>query len=469
VTSHFFCTDPEATTALAARIGDYLAAGDALLLHGEVGAGKSHFARGLIRSLLPDATRHEDIPSPTFTLVQTYETAAGAPIWHADLYRLNGADEIVELGLPDAFGEAITLIEWPDRLGAYAPARRLEVTLEQSRIDADARCVSIVPVGANWDWLAGMGEDRSALSRGFLSQAGWADARQTPITNDASNRRYTRLALGGGTSILMDAPPSRNEDTRPFLAVGEYLRNRGYAAPEVFAADPENGLLLLEDLGDDLFAQVLSDRPQTEGELYATAVDLLVDLQSEPALQSLPPYATAIYQRESRLLLDWYADRPDLVDAFRTALNAALARLSDGPAVTILRDYHAENLLWLPMRDGLQRVGLLDFQDALAGHPAYDLVSLLEDARRDVSPNLAAEMKQRFATAKGIALELVEADCAILGAQRNAKILGLFVRFARLHEKAQYLALIPRVLAHFERDLSHPACAELRTVMEDAL
>lgn len=469
MTSHFHCQTPEATTALAAQIAAHLAPGDALLLHGEVGAGKSHFARGLIRALLPEAMRHEDVPSPTFTLVQTYDAADGAPIWHADLYRLGSDHETEELGFSQAFEEAIVLVEWPEKLATLTPARRLDVSLAQSRIDEDARTVSIAAVGEGWDWLAGMEEDRAALRHGFVAQSGWGAAELLAITDDASNRSYTRLVRGDDAAVLMDAPPSRNEDTRPFVAVGTYLRGLGYSAPDVYAHDPEHGFLLLEDLGDDLFARVLSTTPALEDELYAYAVDLLVGLQSHDCPDFLPPYAPAIYQRESRLVLDWYADRPDLIDPFRAALNSALARLSNGPPVTILRDYHAENLLWLPGRDGLARVGLLDFQDALAGHPAYDLVSLLEDARRDVSQDVVNAMKQRFAQAKGLERAVVDADCAILGAQRNAKILGLFVRFAKLHGKPQYLALIPRVLAHFQRDLAHPACAELQAVMDEAL
>ncbi len=468
MTSHFYCPTPEATTALAARIAAHLASGDALLLHGVVGAGKSHFTRGLIRSLLPDATRHEDIPSPTFTLVQTYDAADGTPIWHADLYRLGSDHETEDLGFSQAFDEAIVLVEWPQKLGGLTPSRHLDVTLTQSRIDDDARCVSIEPSGDNWGWLNGLQEDRAALRTAFLVQTGWSDAETLPITDDASNRSYARLKNDDKFAVLMDAPPSRNEDTRPFVAVGAYLRELGYSAPDVFESDPENGFLLLEDLGDDLFARVLSKSPHLEAELYANAVDLLVDLQGHAIAPILPPYSASIYQRESQLVLDWYLDRPDLREAFRAALNTALSHLSDGLPVTILRDYHSENLLWLPERAGLARVGLLDFQDALAGHPAYDLVSLLEDARRDVSDDVANAMKQRFAKAKGMDLEDVTADCAILGAQRNAKILGLFVRFAKLYDKPQYLALIPRVLAHFQRDLAHPACAELRAVMAQA-
>lgn len=439
------------------------------MLHGEVGAGKSHFARALIRAILPKARQHDDIPSPTFTLVQSYEAADKTPIWHGDLYRLNSSDEVHELGLAQAFDTAITLIEWPEKLGDDLPARRLDVTLAQSRIAEDARTITLTPSGDGWDWLAALQEDRAALRTQFLTQAGWQDATQIPITSDASNRAYTRLAKSTQTAILMDAPPARNEDTRPFLAIAAYLRNRGYSAPQSLAQDPAHGFLLLEDLGDDLFASLIAKNPAQEPKLYQAAIDLLVDLQSQPAEPNLPPYSRAIYHRESRLLLDFYAKRPDLQDAFRDALNAALAQLSNTPPVTILRDYHAENLLWLPDRAGHKRVGLLDFQDALQGHPAYDLVSLLEDARRDVSPDLAQAMMQSFAAQTGTPLSVMQTDCAILGAQRNAKILGLFTRLAEQSGKRQYLALIPRVLAHFRRDLSHPALNQMRALLSNAL
>lgn len=464
MTYAFYSASPEHTTQWATRFAQHLAAGDCLLLKGEVGAGKSHFARALIRAILPTEQAHEDIPSPTFTLVQTY-TATRATIWHCDLYRLSDENEVEELGIAQALDTAICLIEWPENLGHNTPARHLEVTLSQSKIAEDARIISVVPMGENWDWLAAMVPDRAGLAQDFLDHMGWGRAEQTGLAADASNRKYTRIRNGAAHAILMDAAPERGEDVRPFIDIASHLKTNGYSAPEIFAQDTEHGFLLLEDLGDDLYARVLQDRPEQEVELYRGAVDLLVDLQSKALPDDLPLYSRGIYLRESRLFPEWYAGDDTQMDAFDEAILAALDRLSPGPKVTILRDYHAENLLWLPNREGLARIGLLDFQDALVGHPAYDLVSLLEDARRDVSAETQHKMQAHFARAKGTPLQKVQADCAILGAQRNAKILGLFKRLAHQSGKTAYLTHLPRVAAHFTRNLSHPATAELRRVV----
>jgi N-acetylmuramate 1-kinase len=321
---------------------------------------------------------------------------------------------------------------------------------------------------------------RDAAIAEFLAAAGWADARVEPLAGDASNRRYLRLARAGGraggTAVLMDAPPERGEDVGPFLAVTEWLRGRGLSAPRVLAAEVDAGLLLLEDLGDELFVRHVARRPAAERTLYAAAVDLLAGLAAAPpparigagrAAMDLAPYDSAVLDREAGLFTGWWLPAVAAVTQGMAADYAGLVAEATAPVaaardVLVLRDYHAENLLWLPDRTGDARVGLLDYQDALAGHAAYDLVSLLEDARRDTSAELRDGMVARYLAARPETdAEAFRAAYAILGAQRNLKIIGIFARLARRDGKPRYLAMIPRVWQHLQRDLAHPSLATL--------
>jgi len=289
----------------------------------------------------------------------------------------------------------------------------------------------------------------------FLASAGWAGADILPVAGDASFRRYFRVVEGDRSAILMDAPPP-HEDPRPFLAVARWLTDHGFAAPAILHEDLTQGLVLLEDFGDVRLRETVDAEPARELGLYGAAVDLLVRLHDAPAGVEAP-YDLAVYQREAALFVEWYCPAVGLeVDAagYRDAWDAVLAPLLDGHRpVTVLRDYHAENLMLIEGGEGL---GLLDFQDALAGHPAYDLVSLLQDARRDVPAATEAAMLARYRDATG-AGEAFDIAYHVLGAQRNAKILGIFTRLWKRDGKPRYPALCPRVWAYLERDLAHPA------------
>jgi len=293
----------------------------------------------------------------------------------------------------------------------------------------------------------------------FLARAGWGGADIEPLPGDASFRRYFRVRRGDDTAMLMDAPPP-NEDTAPFLRAARWLDGNAMRAPQIYADDPARGLVLLEDFGTARMRDYLEQWPADERAVYRSAVDALI------ALHELPPgpfvdYTMSEYLREARLFLEWYCTAQNLyVDAkgFGTAWEQVTSALlpRQRPGVTVLRDYHAENIMLL---GSLEKQGLLDFQDALVGHPAYDLVSLLQDARRDVSPEIEAEMFEYYARAVGADTEQLMADYARLGAQRNTKIVGIFVRLWRRDGKPRYLELIPRVWAMLERDLTHPALA----------
>jgi len=319
---------------------------------------------------------------------------------------------------------------------------------------------------------------RDAARQAFVEAAGMGGARAAPLAGDASQRRYLRLSTPTGSAVLMDAPSDRGEDVRPFVAVTEWLRALGLSAPEILACDPEQGFLLLEDLGDRLFARVCAQEPGREPTLYGAAVDLLAERQEHPPPRlgsgactvALGVYETAVLLREARLAPEWYLagatgtpPSRDLLATFDGLIGKAVAPVASARDVLVLRDYHAENLIWLPERSGAARVGLLDYQDALAGHPAYDLVSLLEDARRDTAPDLGAAMFRRYLSRRrDLDPEAFAAAYAALGAQRNLKIIGIFSRLCLRDAKPHYLDLIPRVWAHLMRDLSHPDLAALR-------
>lgn len=313
--------------------------------------------------------------------------------------------------------------------------------------------------------------DRAALSHAFLQRAGWGDALRAKLAGDASFRKYERLNRNGEPAVLMDAPPPQ-EDVRPFIRIARHLSSLGYSAPRILAEDAEHGFLLLEDLGDDLFARLLKSGGD-EHALYEATIDFLLDLHRHPAPADLAPYDEARLIDEAELFTDWYLpaltgrDTPaNIRQAFRFLLGILVPEvgMDDTPEkrILVLRDFHAENLIWLPQRKGPARLGLLDFQDAVAGHPAYDLVSLLEDARRDVDPDLAEAMLQRYVAGSGADDAAFRRAYAILGAQRNIRIIGIFTRLWKRDGKPQYQAFMPRMWGLLERDLSHPALADLR-------
>ncbi|WP_010164148.1 aminoglycoside phosphotransferase family protein [Sphingomonas sp. PAMC 26617] len=293
----------------------------------------------------------------------------------------------------------------------------------------------------------------------FLAAHGWPDARIEPVAGDASFRRYFRVIAGSRSAILMDAPPPQ-EDPRPFLEIARWLTGRGFAAPEIHATDLDTGLVLLEDFGDVRMRETIDAAPEREAALYRSAIDTLVRLQQEEAAP-VPRYDLEVLHREANLLTEWYCPAigvtPDQA-AYDAAWDAVLGTTLHGTMVTVLRDFHAENLMLLDEGDSL---GLLDFQDALAGHPAYDLVSLLQDARRDVDPAVEAAMLDHYRGATN-ADDAFDVAYHVLGAQRNAKIVGIFTRLWQRDGKPRYAALCPRVWRYLERDLAHPALAPVK-------
>ncbi|MGB0921884.1 MAG: aminoglycoside phosphotransferase family protein [Alphaproteobacteria bacterium] len=321
---------------------------------------------------------------------------------------------------------------------------------------------------------------RPDLRHAFAQANGLDPAQEVMIAGDASFRSYYRYPYQSGTAIVMDAPPEDGEDCRPFIFVARWLKAQGWSAPDIIAEDVGQGFLILEDLGDDLFKPLIETTKAPVELLYGTAVDLLVCAAQVPAPAEIPAYDEAVLAREVELLTDYYwplAHGENLPAAARDSFFAAWQKLwplvakPDNP-VLVMRDYHAENLIWLPARSGVARVGLLDFQDALAGHAAYDLISLADDARRDVS-----QAERRFMFDRYVAGRLAvspdfnraEFDTAaeILAAQRNTKIIGIFARLAVRDGKPLYLDLLGRVWGYLTSNLEHAAMTELKAWFDE--
>jgi tRNA threonylcarbamoyl adenosine modification protein YjeE len=484
--------DEQATLRLMEAIAAQIEPGDTITLSGDLGAGKTTFARALIRCLADND--EVEVPSPTFTLIQSYDLPRFVLV-HADFYRLSEPSELEELGFDDLGPGAVTVVEWPDRAAERLPPDRIDIAFTLSaRQGPSYRDARVTGYGA----MAARAE-RLGVMRDFLTRAGFADAVRRHMQGDASTRAYERLARGGESFVLMnsprrtDGPPVRDgkpssaiahlaEDVTPFIAMAVALRLRGFSAPQIFAADRAAGLVLLEDLGTE--PVVSGDPPAPIPERYEIAADLLPALHAqklpdvlpvEPGVTyTVPPYDMDAMLIEVDLLLDWYLPklgakvsntmRKDYAALWRDALRPLLA----APPAWVLRDYHSPNLLWLPQRRGIARIGLLDFQDAMMGPPAYDLGSLLQDARVDVPEKLEIALLARYTRARrlsepGFDAPVFVQSYATMTAQRASKILGIFARLERRDGKPQYLRHIPRVWGYLQRSLAHPALADLKS------
>ena len=493
-------TDEAATASLAADIAALVKPGDLLTLSGELGSGKTTFARALIRALAGDPEL--EVPSPTFTLIQVYESAAkdGAvfPIVHADLFRIKDPSELAELGWEEASEGALVIVEWPERAGATLTGDRLDLAFAiDTEKGPDFRTIAVTGVGAFGQRLA-----LSRATRTILDQSGFGNARRTFMMGDASTRAYERLTQSDGRkAILMispqrpDGPPIRfgkpysaiahlAEDIRPYVSLAAALRGLGFSAPAVYAHDSVQGLAVIEDLGADLFVkdnEIIFDR-------YAEAVQALAVLHAEPRPHSIadgdgghyeiPPYDLEALTIEVELLAEWYAPhiakvmpasgaKASFLSLWRGILDGIIAE----PATWTLRDYHSPNLLWLADRTGPARVGMIDFQDCVIGHPAYDVASLLQDARVTVPGDLELKLLIGYAQRRrgldpSFDMAAFAKAYAILGAQRATKILGIFARLDKRDRKPQYLVHIPRIQTYLQKNLAHPALAELKLWFE---
>lgn len=478
-----------ADEASTQRFGEDLAAamkpGDVIAVHGDLGAGKSTLARAAIRAMANDDSL--EVPSPTFTLVQAYELRV--PITHFDLYRLTDPHELDELGLDEAATDGAVLIEWPERAGDLLPADTVHVSLAH---EGNGRRVTIRASGA-----AAQRIERSLAIRAFLEDAGWGLAIRRFLTGDASARAYERVVLDGEVRVLMnaprmpDGPPIRDglpysriahlaEDVVPFVALAQVLREKGFAAPEIHARDLDRGFLLTEYLGDPVY---LDGEGKPVAERYCEAARLLAVMHGknwpsavdigDGVTHTIPAYDRRAMQIELDLVPSWYmkhATGSSPTDAqraaYETCWNAVLDGLAGAETSLVMRDYHSPNIIWRDGRSGLDRVGIIDFQDAMIGPAAYDLASLAQDARVTIEPELEAAILDAYCEARAAQgafdRERFMAGYAIMAAQRNSKILGIFVRLNERDGKPAYLKHLPRIRAYVARVIGHPALEPVR-------
>lgn len=484
--------DEAATERLARVLAEQAQPGDLFTLTGELGAGKTTFARAFVRAFAGDAEL--EVPSPTFTLMQVYEVERGTVV-HADLYRIAEPQELDNLGWDETADGAVVLVEWAERAGEMLEGDRFDISFRLVPGSGGERIAVIMGYGDRAKRVTKLRALRTVLDR-----AGWGDAARLPLYGDASTRLYERLLREDGkTAILMTSPPRPpsppvrygkpyhvvarlSDSVRAFVAVDLALRELGLSAPDIYGHDLETGLVLLEDLGSEPFTD--ADGPIVDR--YMEAVRLLAWLHAREVPSrlplpdgeeySIPPYDLDAMTIEVDLLLEWYlphhagrfvpaAGRKAFGDLWNASLEPVLG--GAGRKSWALRDFHSPNLIWLAGREGIQRVGLIDFQDAVMCHPAYDLVSLLQDARVTVPPELELKLLALYARERrehdpDFDMEDMTRAYAILGAQRATKLFGLFVRLDQRDGKPQYMAHLPRIGDYLRRDLAHPALEGLR-------
>jgi tRNA threonylcarbamoyl adenosine modification protein YjeE len=480
-----------ATANLMADLALLIGPGDVITLSGDLGAGKTAAARAMIRYLAGDDAL--EVPSPTFTLVQAYDLPP-FPLLHADLYRVNDPAELEEIGLSPLPEGTVALIEWPERAPSALPADRIDIALShRPALGSTARAAEITGHGSAAARVA-----RLKTLRQFLDGAGYVEANRQRMAGDASTRSYARLVRDDGVVILMNSPQRPDgpaihdgksysaavhlaEDVRPFVAVAAGLRGRGFSAPAIHHADLDAGFLITEDFGSEGFVE--GDPPAPIAERYEAATDLLAALHREalpeilplaPQLSyAIPTFDTDALLIEMGLMLDWYLpDRGvDASDNMRSEFVAMWRDLLSKPAAAaktwVLRDFHSPNLIWLAERPGIAKVGIIDFQDTVLGPPAYDLASLLQDARIDVPEQLELALLTRYIRTRRAADDTFDPAgfaelYAIMSAQRNTKLLGIFARLNRRDGKPQYLRHQPRIWTYLGRSLAHPALAPAR-------
>lgn len=483
--------DEAATARLMADLALLIRAGDVITLSGELGTGKTAAARAMIRHLAQDGTL--DVPSPTFTLAQTYELAT-IPVLHADLYRIADTRELEELGLAPLPDNLLVLLEWPERAANELPADRIEIVLSmQPERGADARLATVTGHGAAEAKVVRLGQLRD-----FLGRAGFLEAQRLYMPGDASTRSYARLVREGTSTILMNFPPRVDQqriyggrsylaavhladEIKPFVAIARGLQERGFSAPAVYHCDLERGFLIGEDLGTEAFVEGNPPRPIVPR--YEAAIDVLAELHrlelpTALAVEGASAHAIAAFDVDAMLielslLLDWYF--PDrglaVTDTMRAEFDALwralLTPILQGPRTWVIRDYHSPNLIWLEQRSGIAKVGIIDFQDMVLGPAAYDVVSLAQDARLDIAEPvelalLSRYVRNRRAREDGFDPTAFAESYAVMSAQRNTRLLGVFSRLNRRDGKPHYLRHQPRIWTYLARSLAHPALATVK-------
>ncbi len=487
--------DEAATNRFGEGLALALRPGDLVRLSGELGAGKSTLARAVIRT----ACRNHalEVPSPTFTLVQTYAGAQPqGSISHYDLYRLEDPVELEELGLAEALDEGAVLVEWPENGGRELRDGDLNILLQTTGQNTRKAVISGSPAAIER-------LKRSFAIRRFLNRTWHNTVQRYYLLGDASTRAYEVASIGSECRILMNAPRAPDgpvikdgkpysqiahlaEDVRPFVAIAAILRENGFRAPLIHAEDLDEGLLLIEDLGDQ---SIIDAKRNPIATRYMACVEVLAAIHQckwqktialdEGSVVTIPDFDRSAMMIEVDLLLQWYV--PTTIgssltgiqnDRYRAIWSELIDALENSEKSLVLRDYHSPNLLWQQGNSGTDRIGLIDFQDALIGPAAYDLASLAQDARVSVSPELENQLLETYVTARqrtdpGFDEAGFKQDYMIMTAQRGMKLLGLFIRLNERDGKPSYLAHIPRLKTYLQRSLEHPALAGLKSWLND--
>jgi tRNA threonylcarbamoyl adenosine modification protein YjeE len=487
-TFSYFLENDDATRALGEDLALTVKPGDCLALRGDLGAGKSALSRALIRAVAGDDAL--EVPSPTFTLVQSYELRY--PIFHFDLYRLADESELAELGLDEALSSGVVLIEWPDKAGSALPGDAVSIEITH---EGEGRRVTIsCEPGRFADRLG-----RVNAIRAFMDASGYKGGRRRFLIGDSSFRAYERVTTSDGRPfILMDSaerpngPPIRDgkpysqlvhlaENVRPFIAIGKYLKGMGLSAPAIYETDIDQGILMIEDLGS---GGVLDKDGKPIAERYEEAVRGLADMhrQQPPTrlaiangeYHNIPSFDRETLKFEAEVLLDWHipwlrgGEKASAAEAreYLAIWDHLIDELDGLETNLVLRDYHSPNIMWMPERRGFDRVGIIDFQDAIIGPSSYDVVSLAQDARVTVERPLMERLIEIYQAAREAQGDFDRTafakSFAIMSAERACRLNGLWVRLWQRDGMESYMRHMPRTLWHLSMAFEHPVNAPLK-------
>ena len=482
------------TVRLGKDIAMVLQKGDFLCLSGELGVGKSVIARSIIRHLADD--EHFEVPSPTYTLCQNYETSPS--VSHFDLYRMEGMDELEELGWQEVLETGCAIMEWPERCFTEIPHDAVLIKITQENKDERK-----LEISGNHNFFERI--NRSILISKFLHKSYYPDSKRKPMIGDASARSYELILKGDEQFLLMnapalpDGPPIKDgmsyskiahlaEDVTAFVAIDELIRSKGFAAPEIKAQDLSQGLLLIEHYGNE---GIIDEQRNPISERYMAAVEFLAafhecDFNNQITLKSGEPYSIPSYDEqailiETDLLLQWYApsqsggkisDRD--ASAFVQLWKNYAQKIQGHEQTLVMRDFHSPNILWRAKQTGIDRIGVIDFQDAVIGPAAYDVASLAQDARVDVSWKLENQLIEHYINSRksvnaNFNVDMFRESYAIMAAQRATKILGIFIRLNERDGKPAYLKHLPRIQEYIQRSLQHPVLADYKYWMETVI
>lgn len=485
--------DLDATQKFAEDLALIIKKGDCICLSGDLGAGKTTLVRAIIRAVA-DAP-YLEVPSPTFTLVQQYDLRV--PIGHLDLYRASDPDEIFELGLDEILINGAAFIEWPEIVEEELPKDRISFKITGLN---DARSIEI---SGPKDFMMRLA--RTQKIRKFLDDNGYSNAARAHLQGDASYRHYERISVEGSEGfILMNSPKISGspilkdgktyydlshlaQDIKPFIKIANYLQSLGLRIPKLYESDPDEGFLLLENLGNE---KPTNDQNVPYAERYLAAIDVLAHLHGQDipvvlrddALEpySIPKYDADVMELEVSLLVDWYWEfktgspiEPKKADEYFQIWRDLIEKTTSSEISLVLRDFHSPNIIWQDTEQGLSQVGLIDFQDAQIGPAAYDVASLAQDARVVVSEELETQLLERYKSRRSdqghdfVPMQFEQAY-KIMAAQRACKILGIFVRMNKRDGKPEYLKLIPQIEVYLARTMTHSVLKPLRNWFEEA-